>query len=69
MTPAAPLLSNGAPMAIVLPSLLRAIEFPVCPWFPPPQAKWSYASAFDALRYATCTSGSVGGVLGGYSGG
>ena len=41
----------------------RAIEFPVCPWLPPPQPKWSYASAFDALMYATCFSGSTGGTI------
>jgi len=44
------------------------IEFPVCPWFPPPHAKWSYASALDALMYATCLSGSIGAVVGGFSG-
>src|SRR5687767_8540081 len=48
-------------MAIVFASPLNAIEFPVWPWLPPPHAKWSYDSAFDALMYATCFSGSIGG--------
>src|SRR5262249_36447012 len=52
--PFAPLLSCGAPIAMVLPSSLMAAAFPACPVSVPPHPKWASSTGFEAFRYALC---------------